>query len=219
MCSYVFVLITVWVECGWFWFINNNNYADTTILKVAVTHRSKQDFRGQILSVFLNFRSKFKNPPLDGKKTKNVYHAFDGFSATYQRIISMVSHSSTKLLEFTIRQFLLMIYIVKSGHFNCGLGPATRPLSMLPKFHPWKCIKFTTKAYFHFATVNLKTDRSVFRTRYILAVKTSWSIIISFPVIISLNKPELGKELKYFLPSHFMRNRVKRFPAPFDILY
>ena len=68
-----------------FWCINNNNYADTTILKGVVIHRSEQDFRGQILSVFVNFRSKFKIPRLDGEKMKNVYQAFDGFSVTHQR--------------------------------------------------------------------------------------------------------------------------------------
>ena len=68
-----------------FWCINNKNYADTTILKGVVTHRSEQDFRGQILSVFWNFRSKFEIPWLDEKKKKNVYQAFDGFSVTHQR--------------------------------------------------------------------------------------------------------------------------------------
>ena len=68
MCSSVFVLITVSVESDMFGCINNKLYADTTILKGAVTHRSEQDFRGQILSIFLNFRSKFEIARLNEKK-------------------------------------------------------------------------------------------------------------------------------------------------------
>ena len=67
-------------------------------------------------------------------------------------------------------------------------------LSMMAKFAHLQGIvlKYTAKTYFHFARVDVTDDRSIYRSANILAVKACWAIKNTFPVIISLNEPELS---------------------------